>query len=168
MNKIVLILNNIRSAYNVGAITRTAECLGVEKIYATGYTPNTSGSVDTPPFVLQKMKNSIHKTALGAEINLPICHESNLNNLIDKLIEEGYKIVALEQNRNSKKITEISDFGDIALILGEEVKGIPVEILNLCGEILEIPMLGKKESFNVSVAAGIALYELRRNLFIEQ
>jgi tRNA G18 (ribose-2'-O)-methylase SpoU len=168
MKKLILILDNIRSTYNVGAIARTAECLGVEKIYATGYTPNTTGSIDTPPHVLQKMKNSINKTALGAETNLPIHYESDIFELIDKLVTEDYKIIALEQCSTSKKITEGSNFSAIALILGEETKGIPKEILNRCDEILEIPMLGDKESFNVSVAAGIALYELRRDLFIEQ
>lgn len=168
MQKITLVLHNIRSTYNVGSITRSAECLGVEKIYATGYTPHTSMVEGIAPFVLDKMKKSIHKTALGAEEMLPIFHEPNLINLLEKYRKSGYKIIALEQHKKSVNITNFVINSPIVLILGEEVNGITNEILKMVDKIIEIPMLGKKESFNVSVATGIALFEIQRNFFIEQ
>ena len=169
MQKIVLILHNIRSTYNVGSITRTAECLGVDKIYATGYTPYTfSEEKIDPPHVALKMRTAIHKTALSAEEVLPINKHSDVTALIADLKDSGYSIVALEQSPNSLPINQYEYDKPVALILGEEVHGITNDLLNLSDTILEIPMLGKKESFNVSVATAITLYELRRKIFTVQ
>lgn len=169
MRKISLVLHNIRSTYNVGAITRTAECLGVEHIYATGYTPYTSSKESiAPPHVTKKMLADIHKTALGAEETLPVNHQKDIKQLIAEHRNNGYKIVALEQNESAQMIYSYADDAPLLLILGEEVNGVTEEILNEVDSTLEIPMLGKKESFNVSVATGIALYELRRYVFTEQ
>ncbi len=169
MQKITLILHNIRSTYNVGAIVRSAECFGVENVYATGYTPYThSDELLDPPHVTIKMKKNINKSALGTEDILPIKKHSDVINLINNLSGIGYKIVALEQNSKSIPLQKFTDNSPIALVLGEEVHGVTDDLLSQVDTILEIPMLGKKESFNVSVATGIALYELRRKVFTEQ
>lgn len=170
MFNIVLVLHNIRSTYNVGAITRTAECLGVNEIYATGYTAYTESDVKKePPFVLDKMRSAIHKTALGAELSIPVKQHSDINLLLADYKNNGFKIVSLEKHKKSINLTKFQIDSDIILILGEEVNGIEENIINKSDIIIEIPMLGKKESFNVSVATGIALYELRRpSLAIEQ
>jgi tRNA G18 (ribose-2'-O)-methylase SpoU len=165
MKKIVLILHNIRSTYNVGAIARTAECLEVSDIYATGYTAYTeSENLVTMPHILNKMRSSIHKTALGAENKLPIKHHENINELIRTLREDNYRIAALEQSNSSIPLNKYKLSTDLALIVGEEVKGVTEELQEMSDEIIEIPMLGTKESFNVSVALGITLYELRRDI----
>lgn len=165
MKNIVLILHNIRSTYNVGAITRTAECLGVNKIYATGYTAYTESDILlAPPFIIKKMRDAIHKTALGAENIIPVVHRSDIDILITDLRREGYKIIALEQHKNSIKLDKYNDKSPVAVIVGEEVKGITENLIHQADEILEIPMYGKKESFNVSVAVGIMLYEMQRQL----
>lgn len=165
MKKIVLVLHNIRSTYNVGSITRTAEGLGVNKIYATGYTPHTSIHIDgnTPPHVRIKMRREIKKTALGAEELLEINHHNNIFELLQKYRESDYEIVGLEQNSQSIPIARYKSSKNLVLVLGEEVRGIPDDVLRACELFIEIPMLGRKESFNVSVATGIALYELRRS-----
>lgn len=169
MQKISVVLHNIRSTYNVGAITRTAECFGVEQVFATGYTPYTiSKDIKDPPHVVNKMISAIHKTALGAEELLPVTYDEDLQDLINRFKQQGYKIVALEQKESSKMIYETKINEPMLIILGEEVNGVSDEILDRVDLILEIPMLGKKESFNVSVATGIALYELRREVFTEQ
>jgi 23S rRNA (guanosine2251-2'-O)-methyltransferase len=168
MQKISLILHNIRSTYNVGAITRTAECLGIEKIHATGYTPFTVTKNSVLPHILKNMKNSIHKTALGAEDKLPVVYEPDVLELISFYKNKDYEIIALEQNKKSKNIVNFKAQRPIAIILGEEVNGVSDELLNLVDQIIELPMLGMKESFNVSVATGIMLFELRRDYFIVQ
>lgn len=165
MKKIVLVLHNIRSAYNVGSIVRTAEGLGVNKVYATGYTPHTTfGSYDIiPPHIRIKMRRDISKTALGAEEILGIIYHENIYELLQKYRESDYDIIGLEQTSESIPITRYKSNKNLALILGEEVYGIPSDVINACDMFIEIPMLGKKESYNVSVATGIALYELRRS-----
>lgn len=171
MKKVVLVLHNIRSAYNVGSIVRTAEGFGVYKIYATGYTPYTmnNNSENSPPHVIVKMRRAIHKTALGTEESLAVEHHRDIASLINEFRDSGYEIVGLEQTYTSIPLAKYESTNDILLILGEEVNGIPNDVSNLCSSFIEIPMLGKKESFNVSVATGIALYELRRSvLFTEQ
>ena len=169
MQTIALLLHNIRSSYNVGAILRTAECLGVEKIYATGYTPYTESDITTdPPHVRMRMKSTIHKTALGTEETIAVKHHEDITKLLTKMRSEGYVVAALEQNNKSIPLHKIEHDRPIALIIGEEVNGVSKELLSYCDSIIEIPMLGKKESFNVSVATAIALYEIRRTQLIEQ
>jgi len=166
---IVLILHDIRSTYNVGAIVRSAECLGVKKIYATGYTPYTISNVKKhPPHIMNKMISSIHKTALGAEITLPVTSHDDIFELIDTYKNKNFTVAALEQNENSTPINAGEYNSNLVLILGEEVEGINPSILACSDKILEIPMLGTKESFNVSVAASIALYEINRDMLIER
>lgn len=162
MSKIIVIAHNIRSTHNVGAIFRTAEGLGVDKIILSGYTPYpklTAPQRDPRlPHITNKLNDQIHKTALGAEGIVPF--EYHELPPIEQLKAEGYHITGLEQDLASITLHNYTPPEKLALILGEEVHGITPELLRQCETILEIPMVGKKESFNVSVAAGIALYAL--------
>jgi len=159
MKSLTVILHNIRSIYNVGAILRTCEGLGVAKVVFAGYTPWTGKGL---PHEQEKLKQKIHKTALGAEEMIDCEYVENLERFIEELKAKVYILLALEQAQNSVSLRDfkVHDDANCALILGEEVHGVPEEILALVDQILEIPMAGKKESFNVSVAAGIAIWEL--------
>ncbi len=159
MPEIIVIAHNIRSTHNVGSIFRTAEGFGVKKIILSGYTPYPSFSGDSRlPHIAEKLTQQIHKTALGAETMVPF--EYTQTPPLDSLKAEGFRIVALEQADSSINLKDYVPPEKIALLLGEEVHGIEAEFLEKCDDILEIPMVGKKESFNVSVAAGICLYKL--------
>ncbi len=159
MPEITVIAHNIRSTHNVGAIFRTAEGFGVGNIILSGYTPYPKTPGDTRlPHISEKLHKQIHKTALGAEEIVPFEYHEQLD--IAKLSDSGFTIVGLEQASHSSMLNTYVPPEKIALILGEEVQGIPSDIIAMCDDIIEIPMKGKKESFNVSVAAGIALYAL--------
>ncbi|PIZ95431.1 MAG: RNA methyltransferase [Candidatus Magasanikbacteria bacterium CG_4_10_14_0_2_um_filter_33_14] len=151
--KFYLILPDIRSCHNVGAMFRTADACGVDKLYLVGYTA-------TPP------KPQIDKVALGAETWIPWEHKKNLKRLITTLKKKGFFIVGLEKNERSIDISELNlqTQKDVVLIVGNEVDGVEPEISNLCDEVVHIPMYGKKESFNVSVAAGIGMYSIKSKL----
>jgi len=161
--EIVIIAHNIRSAHNVGSILRTSDGFGVSRVYCTGYTPYPTLVRDTRlPHIRDKLTAQIHKTALGAETTMPVTHADDILPVLDRLARDGYHIIALEQAPNSIKLPDfIPKSNKIALLLGEEVQGTPQDLLARCGTIIEIPMIGRKESFNVSVAAGIALYGIR-------
>ena len=160
MPEIIVIAHNIRSTHNVGAIFRTADGFGISKIVLSGYTPYPRlANGDTRlPHISEKLEAQIHKTALGAEQTVPFEYQELLD--LDALRNTGYRIVGLEQAPQSIFLNEYKATEKIALLLGEEVEGIPAELLNQCDDIIEIPMHGTKESFNVSVAAGIAMYAL--------
>lgn len=162
MPEIIVIAHNIRSTHNVGAIFRTAEGFGVSKIILTGYTPypqlNKDGRL---PHIALKLTKQINKTALGAEKIVPFIYLEEPP--LDTLKAEGYRVIALEQASRSIPMAQYSPQEKIVLLLGEEVEGITPELLAQCEDIIEIPMVGKKESFNVSVATGIALYALTTN-----
>ena len=159
MPEIIVIAHNIRSTHNVGAIFRTAEGFGVSKIIISGYTPYPSLPADTRlPHIAEKLTGQIHKTALGAESI--VSFEYQETPAITELKELGYRIVALEQAQRSIPLPQYQSPQKIALLLGEEVHGIEDSLLATCDDVIEIPMSGKKESFNVSVATGIALYHL--------
>lgn len=159
MPDIIVIAHNIRSTHNVGAIFRTAEGFGVTKIILSGYTPYPKLDADTRlPHIAEKLTSQIHKTALGAEVLVPFEYQGTPQ--ITALKQDGYRIVGLEQDSKSTPLSTYQSPSKIVLVLGEEVHGIPAELLSECEDILEIPMVGRKESFNVSVAAGIALYQL--------
>lgn len=164
MPHIIVIAHNIRSSHNVGSIFRSAECFGVNALFLTGYTPYPRHEDDARlPHLANKITRDIHKTALGAEIIVPFSYHETIP--YDRLRSQGYKIVALEQHSRSVTLDEYHPDANqnIALILGEERFGITDEILSNCDHIVEIPLFGKKESLNVSVAAGIALYHLTQN-----
>ncbi len=162
--KLVLVLDNIRSTYNVGAILRTAEGFGVDKIILSGYTPRINDE-RVLPHLREKLNREIHKTALGAEEMLDIYSSGDIINKLLTLKEQGYQIVGLENNIDSDKLIKLNDpilksrlSDNAVLILGEEVHGIDYSLHDIIDVFLEIPMYGKKESFNVSVAAGISIY----------
>jgi 23S rRNA (guanosine2251-2'-O)-methyltransferase len=157
--EIIIIAHNIRSTHNIGAIFRTAEGFGVSKIILSGYSPYPSHNGDVRlPHIAEKLTSQIHKTALGAEKLVPFEYSENPN--FAALRSQGFRIVGLEQTPDSIMLPVYESPEKIALVLGEEVSGIPEEILRECDEYIEIPMYGQKESFNVSVATGIALYRL--------
>lgn len=161
MRDIILIAHNIRSTHNVGSIFRSAECFGVSKLILSGYSPYPTIPQDTRlPHISQKLTEQIHKTALGTELAVPF--EYHEQPPLEALSLEGYTIVALEQDRSSILISEYEPGQKTALLLGEERRGITTDLLKKVEAILEIPMLGEKESLNVSVATGIALYQLRQ------
>lgn len=160
--EIAVIAHNIRSTHNIGSILRTSDGFGVTKVFCTGYTPYPTLPGDTRlPHLRDKLTAQIHKTALGAEATMPVEQSDELAPVIAKLKADGFELIALEQ---SPRAVMLPDFAPgkqkIALLLGEEVHGTPADLLKQCEHIIEIPMRGKKESFNVSVAAGIALYAL--------
>ena len=166
MPEIIVIAHNIRSTHNVGSIFRTAEGFGVKKIILSGYTPYpklprlaTGEFQDTRlPHISEKLHSQIHKTALGAEEIVPFEYQETPD--LASLQVDGWRIIALEQSENSVLLQNYQAPSKVALLLGEEVHGITAELLAQCQDIIEIPMKGQKESFNVSVATGIALYQL--------
>lgn len=163
LRDIVVIAHDIRSTHNVGSLLRTCEGLGVNRVYCTGYTPYpTLAKHDIRlPHIAAKLTKQIHKTALGAEDLVPWSHEESIESLIATLKKDGFTVVGLEQAENSIQLPAFQPPSKIALLLGREVEGIEPTLLNLCDSTLEIPMLGRKESFNVVQAAAIALYKLR-------
>jgi len=164
MAKIVLVIHNIRSAHNVGSLLRTADGLGIYKVYITGYSPYPETMNDTRlPHERLKISKLVNKTALGAEKSVNWQHVKDVYNLIDRLKKSNYKIAALEQTAKSVMLPEYKVKEKEALIVGNELTGIDDEVLLKCDVHLEIPMLGRKESFNVAVAGAIALYHLTNN-----
>ncbi|MBU0998957.1 TrmH family RNA methyltransferase [Patescibacteria group bacterium] len=153
----ILILHNIRSVENVGAMFRTADAVGINKIYLTGYTP-------APLDRFGRKRKDLAKSALGAEEFVKWEAKKNLFALLRSLRQEKYFIIAIEQDKKSvdyKNLRLRSGRGN-AFIVGAEVSGIPKSILKKCDIIAEIPMKGKKESLNVSVALGVALFRILR------
>lgn len=146
-----VILSDIRSNYNVGAIFRTCDGAGVVKVYLTGFTP-------APVDRFGRKVAEIHKTALGAEEFISWEVVSDILLLIKKLQSEGVTVVAVEQSENSVKLPDFVLPKSVAYIFGSETEGLSTEVLQAVDQILEIPMLGEKESLNVSVTAGIVLY----------
>ena len=164
--KIILVLDNIRSCYNVGAILRTAEGFGVEKVILSGYTPRVHDT-NLLPHLRDKLDREIHKTALGAEDMLDIYSCGDIISELRRLKDEEWQVVGLENNIESNKLVKLSDSSlgtrledKVVLVLGEEVNGIDYSLHDIIDLFVEIPMKGQKESFNVSVAAGICMYAL--------
>ena len=157
MKGMVLLIHNIRSLHNVGSMFRTADAAGVTRIYLTGYTP-------TPVDRFGAYRAEITKTALGAELSVPWASVSSLSSVVKKLKKSGFFVCALEQHPRSvpyHQFTGTRKKAEIALVVGNEVQGLSLAALRLADAILEIPMAGDKESLNVSVAAGVALFRLR-------
>ena len=149
----VVVLHNIRSAENVGAIFRTADAAGIAKIYLVGITP-------APLDRFQRPRKDIAKSALGAELSVPWEQVKTIAPLLTRLKKEGRKIIAVEQSKDSVDYKKVVPGASCAFILGSEVDGIPQSVLSKCDVVAELPMNGMKESLNVSVAAGIALYRM--------
>lgn len=146
-----LILENIRSAHNVGSMFRTADAAGVTKVFLTGYTP-------TPIDRFGRPQPEIKKTSLGASQTMEWEHVTNLPQLISDLQKEGVTVVSVEQAQNSVSLNEFYAPEKVAYIMGNEVDGVSKATIEQSDLTLEIPMHGEKESLNVSVSAGIVLY----------
>ncbi len=149
-HRIIGILENIRSAYNVGSCFRTADAMLLEQLYLTGYTP-------CPP------KKEVLKTALGSTNSVPWQHSARTSDVITELKSQGYTVLALELTENSIPLQSLASrdiIEPIALIVGNELSGISQETLDMCDAALEIPMHGVKHSLNVAVAFGIGMWEL--------
>ena len=146
---ISFLVENIRSVHNVGAIFRTADGIGAEKLYLAGYTAY-------PP------RQDLKKVSLGAEESVPWEHFENPMDAIKIIKSKGISIIALEQTRISKSIYDFNWKFPICIILGNEVKGVSEDLLNVSDDCFEIPMKGIKQSLNVSVAAGVVGYEIAR------
>lgn len=150
----VVILHNIRSLYNVGSIFRTSDAAGCEKIYLCGITP-------APIDVFGKPRQQLTKVSLGAEKYVEWEKVKSAGKLIDKLKKQGYKIFSVEQSKKSVPYCKLAMKNKkTALVLGNEIRGLPGSILKRADKILEIPMKGKKESLNVAVAFGIVIFHL--------
>ncbi len=158
MPELFFILHNIRSAYNIGAIFRTADGIGVAKIFLTGYTCAPHDGVRAWTTRPERM---IGKTALGADQQVPWEKEEDFAAVVMRLRAQNVRIVALEQTPASVPVADfVPDGCSVALVLGNEPRGIDAQALALCDAAVEIPMRGTKESLNVAVAAGVAGYAL--------
>jgi len=155
MKDCVLILDNLRSVENTGSIFRTADCLGVSKIVLIGTTP-------TPTDRFGRKRRDFAKISLGAEGIVRWESEKEIGSIISKLKEEGFEIVALEQIANAKNIRDFKPTNKFTLIVGNEVNGVSKKALDMSDAVVEISMMGAKESLNVSVATGVALFKLIR------
>lgn len=151
--KVYLILHNIRSAHNVGSIFRTAEAVGIKEIFLTGYTPS-------PLDKFGNFRKDIEKTALGSEKKVLWEKSKNIKKLLDRLKKEKIEVIALEQNPSSLDYKEFVLNKPTAVLVGNEVRGVSSKILSKMDKIIEIPMMGNKESLNVSVACGVALFRI--------
>jgi 23S rRNA (guanosine2251-2'-O)-methyltransferase len=160
----ILILDDIRSTHNVGSILRTADGFGVSEVFFCGYTPYPTIPNDPRlPHEREKSTRAIHKTALDAEKTMPITVFTTTAEAINEARRRGYTVAALEQATDSTPLWSFNSADKLAIILGNEVTGIANDTLEMSDITLEIPMFGKKESFNVSVSAAICLYELARH-----
>lgn len=162
MKQLVVIAHDMRSTHNVGSLLRTADGFGAT-VYLTGYTPYPLAiNDDRLPHLSAKLTKQIHKTALDAEANHDLwSHEPDVEKLLARLKSDGYEIVGLEQAKKSIKLPNYQPPGKVAILLGREVEGISPELLNKCDKIVEIPMLGHKESLNVVEAATTVMYHCR-------
>ncbi len=162
MRDIILIAHNLRSCHNVGSLLRTAEGLGVQKVILSGYTPHPAHANDRRlPHEAAKLTNQIHKTALGAENLVTWEYHHDLLPVLAFLQKHGYIVAALEQTELSKELPKYHPPHKIVIVVGREVEGVEPEIVDACDLAIEIPMFGKKESYNVVQAAAMALYHCR-------
>jgi len=153
----MVVLVNIRSLHNVGSMFRTADSAGIEKLYLAGYTPAPTDEYGLP-------RGPLVKVALGAEKSVDWEKVGSTAVLLERLRKEGKKIFAIEQSVRSVPYTRIRlsarEKKNAVLVVGNEVKGLSPAVLKRCHKIVEIPMLGKKESLNVAVAFGVVVYAL--------
>ena len=162
MRQIVLIAHNLRSCHNVGSLLRTAEGLGVRQVFLTGYTPYPVHDGDMRlPHIATKLAKQIHKTALGAEELIAWRYSGHVSHVIASLKTDGFIVAAVEQAPHALSLPEYAVPDKVALVVGREVEGIEPEVLDQCDVVLQIPMFGRKESFNVVQAAAMALFHCR-------
>jgi 23S rRNA (guanosine2251-2'-O)-methyltransferase len=161
-SSLIVIAHNIRSAHNVGSLFRTCEGLGVDKLILTGYTPYPQTDQDKRlPHITRKLDQQIAKTSLGAEKFLKWEHSEDILATLQNLKAVGCQIAALEQHPDSITLDQFIKPPKLALLLGNEVTGVEADLLEKVDAILEIPMAGRKESFNVVEAATMAIYHLK-------
>ena len=151
--EVFVLLHNIRSAYNVGSIFRTADALGVSKIYLSGYSP-------TPLDKFGKARKDIAKVALGAEKSVAWQYVKNPKKILTEMKKEKFQIVVLEQAENSVDYKKVKIKYPVLFLVGNEVGGVEKSLLKECDIVAEIPIVGEKESLNVSVAFGVGLFEM--------
>lgn len=149
----ILVLHDIRSAHNVGSLFRTADAVGITELYLSNTTPS-------PIDRFGRVRSDIAKTALGAEKSILWEQYEDIFHLLKKKKQEGYLCVAIEQAKNAVDYKTVVPTEKVLFILGNEVTGLPKEILEAVDTIAEIPMAGEKESLNVSVAGGVALFRI--------
>lgn len=154
---LVVVLDNIRSANNIGSVFRTSDALLIEHLYLCGYTA-------TPP------QKDIHKTALGAEDSVGWTYFKDTLEAVNQLKEQGYKVYAIEQVDKSISLPDFqpSQLDRIALVFGNEVKGVQQKVVDACHGAIEIPQYGTKHSFNIAVSAGIVLWDLFNKLMFKE
>lgn len=167
VNRIAVVLLDLRSSENAGAICRTAECAGVKEMYCVGTTP---GPLDR----FGRINKKFAKASLGAEKNVQVEYCKDIGMLLKKLKKparqkgcsggEKFEIIALEQNKRAIDYRKFKPRNNFALIVGNEVDGIPNNILSKADKIIEIPLRGEKESLNVSVAFGVSIFEIVKNI----
>ncbi len=163
--RIYLLLNDIRSSLNVGSLLRTADGLGVSEVFLCGYTPYPAVTHDPRlPHLAAKIDRRIKKSALGAETSQAWSYEPDVFKVIDQLKRHGVFILALEQSSTSQPLSRFKTEASVCLVLGSETTGLSQAVLKSCDAVADIAMLGKKESFNVAVAGGMALFYLRNML----
>lgn len=150
---IVVVLDNVRSCNNIGSVFRTSDALLIEAVYLCGITA-------TPP------NKDIHKTALGAEDTVIWYYSENTVLAVNELKQNGYKVFAVEQVEGSIDLTnfKLNKTEKLALVFGNEVKGVQQEVIDICDGAIEIPQFGTKHSFNISVSAGIVLWDVFNKL----
>lgn len=150
---VVVVLDNIRSCHNIGSVFRTCDAMGIEKLWLCGITA-------TPP------NKEIHKAALDAEKSVPWEYSPETLEAVNKLKEEGFQVYAVEQVAGSISLSVFTPGANqkLALVFGNEVKGVDQTVIDVCHGAIEIPQFGTKHSFNVSVSAGIVLWEVTRKL----
>ncbi len=151
--QVAVLIHDIRSTHNVGSIFRTSDAVGVSKIYLSGFSP-------TPLDKFNRPQKDIVKVSLGAEKTIPWEYVDDPKKLINKLKKDGFEVVGLEQTEKSIDYKKFKTNKPILFIVGSEVVGMDKKMIALCDKIVEIPMKGEKESLNVSVAFGVAIYRI--------
>ena len=146
-NRVIVILDNIRSLNNIGSIFRTCDAFRIEKLILCG--------ISTPP-----PHRDIHKSALGAELSVDWQYSGHTTDAIADLKQKGYQVFAIEQTTHSISLNDFKLSGPVALVFGHEIHGVSPEVLAVCETAIEIPQYGTKHSLNVAVSAGIVLYHL--------
>ena len=151
--EVVVLVYNIRSTHNIGSIFRTSDSVGVDKVYLSGYSP-------TPVDKFNRPRKDIAKVSLGAEKTVSWEYVEDPYKLIKKLKKEGFEVVGLEQTKNSIDYKKFKTKKSLLFILGNEVLGMDKKMIDICDKVIEIPMKGDKESLNVSVAYGVAIFRV--------
>lgn len=152
-NQLIAILDNVRSLNNIGSVFRTADAFAIKAVYLCGITAK-------PPH------REINKTALGATESVNWTYFEDTQTAVKKLKEDGWRVYAIEQTENSIMLNEFKPLSDekIALIFGHEVKGVEQKVINQCDGVIEIPQKGTKHSLNISVSAGVVIWDLVNKL----